>query len=255
MTDIICQLNASAAHEWLNCALCASDKHIRKRRVYNDYETVAQRFGNLVHEEITGEEMDYSKPVEYDKHTLNEKQLDYQYKTASDLLDDALNIIEQDWPQIYFNTTYKRGAKAKTSDGIIKVVGICDVVMVNDNDEAHIVDIKTGSKDLPNYYTPQLAIYCWLMSRSTDSKLRFEPAMASLLHVNRSKLYDLSKAVTLFTRPSKPLIEMGQDIITHVMRSVHNPVANPGTHCEYCESTDCVYHPEWDLTNTTKEDT
>ena len=250
MTEIICQLNASAAHEWLNCAVSATDKYIKKRQVEQEYESVAQRFGNIVHEEITGEEMDYSMPVEYDRHTMDKKQLDYQTKLSADLLDEAINMMESDWPQTYFNTYYQRGAVIKKD--AIKITGICDIVMVNDHGKAHIVDLKTGAKELPNRYMSQLAIYCWLMKKSTNSKLNFDPAIASLLHVNRSMLSTPEKALTLVTRPSDELIKMGDKILRYVIRSTRSPVANPGTHCEYCESTDCVYHPEWDLTNTTK---
>jgi len=67
----LASLSATAAHTWLKCGRRATHKYIHGHREELDYDPVAIRFGNLVHESITGEENDFSKPVEYDQHTQN----------------------------------------------------------------------------------------------------------------------------------------------------------------------------------------
>ena len=244
MTTPLMSLNASAAHEWLTCPEQATHKYILKRRAELDYEPVAIRFGNTVHSMVTGEALDMSKPVEYDLHTQDMRQLGYQAQMATDLLERALDDIEEEYPAWYFNTKYERGAQI--GDVHIRVVGITDCVGVNDKDEANIVDLKTGATPLPNHYLAQLAIYCWLMDKDKDREDVFKPVRSTLIHVNRRLLERGEEAVTIMSRPAEPLIEMGGRIVRHTIHAMSAPSANPGQHCDYCENKDCVYHPEWE---------
>ncbi|MCY4258793.1 MAG: PD-(D/E)XK nuclease family protein [Rhodobacteraceae bacterium] len=245
----LASLSATAAHTWLNCGRRATHKYIHGHREELDYDPVAIRFGNLVHESITGEENDFSKPVEYDQHTQNHHQLGWQTTRARDLLNIALEKIADDYPAWYWETKYE--TQATMGDTTIRVVGIADAIAVVDSAEgaalANIIDLKTGARELPHHYFSQLAMYCWLVAKckpKTD-EYAFTPHRATLVHVNRRLLDRGMEAVTVKSLPAEPLIGMGEDIIAQTINAMNRPVANPGQHCEQCENTGCVYHPQF----------
>ena len=234
MTDLEgrVSLRASAGPRWMDCPRFADDREKRRTNGEStDVETVAMRFGTMVHANVLGGEDKPPRGIVFDRHTQTSKFLQEQVEYTS-------NRFRALMPEFFpdgFEDTEVEARKVFRHNGVeVELQGRADFLYRRDGMRG-IGDLKTGQSMLHihgSWY--QLALYALLWPDVQE---------CALVHLPRAQYGNVMSCRPQFQR-AVSLRPLGWEVIRRVASAWdQEPAPNPmSIRCNTCPVTACEFN-------------
>ena len=199
-------------------------------------ETVGLRIGQIVHNAVTGHQIDDSRPVLYNSQTPNAKALDRAVESAKRRF--AAWFDEYAGEDGYVDQREKALSVRVSKDGMdfsMIVSGHVDMVIRRSDGSNVLLDLKTGASP-PAGVMLQVAVYCWLWEKSGESE-ECPVSEGGFVYVPRKE----GSEVLYSTQDFGGLVEAGSAWVEDQLRRLYRgSLPTPGLHCAMCQKPDCI---------------
>lgn len=220
------KLSPSSADRFLTCTASVQYTSIFTENKYtllgNLQHKVAQlRLEELFKNKDNAEKIDILTNYENFYRSDKNPELKVQWtKECENIVDDYVSYVKQLSEQLQpKDIFFEMWIKMKFHDNNIR--GIADCVMVLQNNDVVIIDLKTGRKKVDIEDNNQMLLYAYGIIQETYNRIKEVPQNATIIIVqsiayNTNALkYDLKQMIEWYTQQAKPMTEINTNNLVY----------------------------------------